>query len=210
MSTQQLYDRWSTTYDTVENKTRDLEKQACRTVLGDLRFERVLELGAGTGKNTVWLAEHAEQVLSVDFSAEMQALAKEKVMAPNVEFRLADVRQPWQFSAFAPDLITCSLILEHVEDLDFIFRQAASTLVRGGRFYICELHPFKQYEGSKARFDTDEGLHVTECFQHHITDYTNAATANGFEIERMDEWFDDNDRAATPRLISFVFVFDPR
>ena len=61
MSVQILYDRWSTTYDTVENKTRDLEKQACRTVLGDLRFKRVLELGAGTGKNTVWLAEHAEQ-----------------------------------------------------------------------------------------------------------------------------------------------------
>ena len=36
MSTQNLYDQWSKTYDEVENKTRDLEKTACETVLGDV------------------------------------------------------------------------------------------------------------------------------------------------------------------------------
>ena len=205
MSTQKLYDQWSGTYDTVENKTRDLEKIACETVVGSLTFSRVLELGGGTGKNTSWLADRAELVLSLDFSHEMQAIAKTKVTNENVEFGIADVREPWQFD-FTPDLITCSLILEHVEDLGFVFEQAGGKLVDGGRFYICELHPFKQYEGSKARFETDDGLQVTECFQHHVTDYTNAAKANGFAIERMDEWFDDDDRTTKPRLISFVFV----
>ena len=57
MSTQKLYDQWSATYDAVENPTRDLEKSACETVLSDLAFSRVLELGGGTGKNTAWLAE---------------------------------------------------------------------------------------------------------------------------------------------------------
>ncbi|HKP68053.1 MAG TPA: class I SAM-dependent methyltransferase [Pyrinomonadaceae bacterium] len=205
MSTQKLYDQWSATYDNVVNPTRDLEKTACETVLGSLRFARVLELGGGTGKSTSWLAERADQVLSVDFSPEMQAVAREKVRADNVEFRIADVREPWSFGEFVPDLITCSLILEHVEDLSFVFRQANATLADSGRFYICELHPFKQYEGSKARFETDEGLQVTDCFRHHVTDYTNAALANGFLIERIDEWFDNDDRTRTPRLMSFVF-----
>ena len=175
MSTQKLYDQWSATYDAVENKTRDLEKRACEEVVGSLEFARVLELGAGTGKNTGWLAERSERVVSVDFSPEMQAIAKVKVNAANVEFRIADVRVPWSFGDFVPDLITCSLILEHVEELGFVFEQARSTLAPGGRFYLCELHPFKQYEGSKARFETDDGLQVTECFQHHVTDYTSAA-----------------------------------
>ena len=205
MSTQKLYDQWSATYDAVENKTRDLEKRACEAVVGGLEFSRVLELGAGTGKNTGWLAERSERVVSVDFSAEMQAIAKTKVTAANVEFRIADVREPWPFGNVVPDLITCSLILEHVEDLGFVFGQAASTLAPGGHFYICELHPFKQYEGSKARFESDDGLQVTECFQHHVTDYTSAAIASGFAVERIDEWFDDDDRTTTPRLISFVF-----
>lgn len=204
-STQKLYDQWSRTYDSVENKTRDLEKLACEAVLGGLGFERVLELGGGTGKNTQWLAERAQGVLSVDFSGEMQSVARSKVTANNVEFRLADIREPWPFGDFRPDLITCSLILEHVEELNFVFEQAAKTLLPGGRIYICELHPFKQYEGSKARFESESGTQVTECFEHHVTDYTSAALVNDFSIERMDEWFDGGDRSKTPRLISFLF-----
>lgn len=204
--TQALYDRWSSTYDEVENKTRDLEKIACESVLSSLGFTRVLELGAGTGKNTPWIAARAERVLSVDFSDEMQAVARAKITNDNVGFAIADVREPWQFAdGFGPDLITCSLILEHVEDLGPVFAETARTLSSGGHFYVCELHPFKQYEGSKARFETEEGVQVTECFQHHVTDYTDAAIANGFRIERIDEWFDDNDRSTTPRLMSFVF-----
>ncbi len=208
MSTQHLYNQWSATYDTVENKTRDLEKLACETVLADIPLTRVLELGGGTGKNTEWLAERAENVLSVDFSEEMQAVAKAKVKNSNVEFRRGDVRSEWSFVDSKVDLITCSLILEHVEDLNFMFEQAGKVLVAGGRFYICELHPLKQYEGSKARFETEDGVQVTECFTHHISDYTNAAVRNGFSIGRLNEWFDDEDRTITPRLISFLFVMD--
>ena len=206
MSTQKLYDRWSATYDEVENKTRDLEKVACETVLESVSFTRVLELGGGTGKNTSWLAKHSELVLSIDFSEEMQAVAKSKITNSNVVFRLGDVAGEWSFINSHVDLITCSLILEHIKDLNSIFQRAKEVLSQGGHFYICELHPFKQYEGSKARFETDDGLQVTECFQHHITDYTNAAMNNEFEIERMDEWFDSSDRAGTPRLISFLFA----
>src|ERR687897_189632 len=76
MSTQKLYNQWSATYDSVENKTRDLEKRACETVVGGISFKRVLELGGGTGKNTSWLGVRAENVMSVDFSEEMQAVAR--------------------------------------------------------------------------------------------------------------------------------------
>ncbi|HEX6279660.1 MAG TPA: class I SAM-dependent methyltransferase [Pyrinomonadaceae bacterium] len=202
-STQTLYDEWSATYDAVVNPTRDLEKSACEEVLGALEFGRVLELGGGTGKNTSWLAERAREVVSVDLSPEMQAVAREKVTAANVEFRIGDVTDKWDFGDRF-DLITCSLILEHVEDLGHIFRKAARVLVPGGSFYVCELHPFKQYAGSKARFESTDGLKIVECFTHHISDYTSAAMAAGFAIERMDEWFDE-DRSGMPRLISFVF-----
>lgn len=203
-STQKLYDEWSSTYDAVLNPTRDLEKRACELVLGGMSFDRVLELGGGTGKNTAWLAERAREVVSVDLSPEMQAVAREKVAAANVKFRTGDVTAQWDFGERF-DLITCSLILEHVEDLGHIFREAALVLSPRGRFYVCELHPFKQYSGSKARFETDSGLKVVECFTHHVSDYTNASTSAGFAIERVDEWFDHDARTSMPRLLSFVF-----
>ena len=203
--TRELYDEWAATYDTIENPTRDLEKRACEEILDGSTYGIAIELGGGTGKNTAWLAERAERLISVDLSPEMQAIARKKATAANVEFRIGDVASPWDFAEPA-DLITCSLILEHVEDLDHIFREAAKVLrPGGGRFYICELHPFKQYAGSKARFETDEGLKVLDCFVHHLTDYTDVARSNGFAIERVDEWFDADERVGIPRLISFLF-----
>lgn len=202
MSVQKAYDQWSATYDEVENKTRDLEKRACETVLSTITFDYVIELGSGTGKNTSWLADRAKHVLSVDLSEEMQAVAKQKIGSANVDFQIADIKQEWNFDTV--DLITCSLILEHVEDLGFVFAQASKHLGSGGHFYICELHPFKQYAGSKARFETDDGVRVLDCFVHNVTDYTDAAIASGFSVSRIEEWFDDDDRTQIPRLISFL------
>lgn len=200
-----MYNQWSATYDDVENKTRDLEKEAGQKILSFVSFENVLELGCGTGKNTEWLSQKTKHLLAVDLSEEMMAKAKEKVDVSYVQLQQADVTNPWHFVQEKVDLITCSLILEHIEDLRFIFEQAANVLKTGGHFYVCELHPYKQYSGSKARFETNEGLHVLECFVHHASDYFNAADKNSFTCERLDEWFDNNDRNGTPRLISFLF-----
>ena len=203
--TRELYDEWAATYDSVDNPTRDLEKRTCESVLGGMSFGTIMELGGGTGKNTAWLAERAKRLISVDLSPEMQAIAKQKVQADNVEFRIGDITAQWDFAEPA-DLITCSLILEHVEDLHHVFREAAKFMKPGGRFYVCELHPFKQYAGRKARFETNKGLKVLQCFVHHLTDYTDSAMSNGFVIERMDEWFDAADRDRIPRLVSFLFI----
>jgi ubiquinone/menaquinone biosynthesis C-methylase UbiE len=205
MSTQKLYNEWSHTYDEVANKTRDLELIAGQQVFSFLSFVSVLELGCGTGKNTVWLSQKAKRLLAVDFSEGMLASATKKVQADHVAFQQADITVPWNFVKEKVDLVTCSLILEHIENLPFIFSQAASVLPPGGHFYICELHPYKQYSGSKARFETAEGLQVLECFVHHVSDYVEAALANGFMVATLQEWFDEDDRSNPPRLLSFVF-----
>jgi ubiquinone/menaquinone biosynthesis C-methylase UbiE len=204
-SVKKSYDSWSATYDSVENKTRDLERLACRKILCEIPFDTVIELGCGTGKNTEWFAEKAKHVTAVDLSDEMQAVARHKIKTDNVSFELADIKQPWSFAAVKADLITCSLILEHIEDLDFVFAEASRSLKQNGHFYVCELHPFKQYGGTKARFETDNGTEVLECFTHNVSNYFNSAKENGFSLARLDEWFDDNDRSKVPRLISFLF-----
>ena len=208
MDTRVLYNQWSSTYDEVENKTRDLEKLAGQEVLSSLMFDNILELGCGTGKNTEWLSQRAKQHLAVDLSEEMMTKAKEKIKADHVLFQQVDITKPWDFVNEKPDLVTCSLILEHIEDLHFIFQHASRVLMEGGHFYICELHPFKQYTGSKARFETAEGLQVLECFVHHVSDYFEAAVQHGFSCIQLKEWFDENDRTNPPRLVSFLFQKD--
>ncbi|WP_088241115.1 class I SAM-dependent methyltransferase [Calothrix rhizosoleniae] len=68
MSIQAAYDHWSDTYDSDDNFTRDLDLAVTREILIGLRYKSVIEIGCGTGKNTVLLSQIAEQVHAIDFS----------------------------------------------------------------------------------------------------------------------------------------------
>ncbi|AMM51617.1 methyltransferase type 11 [Rufibacter sp. DG15C] len=205
MDIQQAYNLWSTQYDTNKNRTRDLEERALQEMADSLHFERCLEIGCGTGKNTTWLATRAQQVTAVDFSENMLAKAKQKVTSPIVEFRQADITQAWQFANGLYDLVTFSLVLEHIEQLEPIFQKAAQVLPSNGYVYVGELHPFKQYAGTKARFDTPNGRVELTCFTHHVCDFIQAAQQNGLALESMQEYFDGDDRSTTPRILALFF-----
>lgn len=204
MENQQAYNEWAASYNAVVNLTRDLELIATQTTLNNITYKSVLELGCGTGKNTAWLSEKAVTIIAVDFSENMLSKAKELLKNKNVKFVQADINAPWHFINEKVDLITCSLVLEHIEDLGFVFEQASAALIPGGYFYIGELHPFKQYSGSKARFNKGEELIVPDCFTHHFSDYICNAITDGFEIASVNEWFDEGDDEL-PRILSLLF-----
>ena len=50
------YDIWSAVYDADKNATRDLDAVVVRRAPLYFEGRDVLELGSGTGKNTVWFA----------------------------------------------------------------------------------------------------------------------------------------------------------
>ena len=205
MSVQKAYDSWSQQYDTNINKTRDLEARALREMLAGIEFDYCLEIGCGTGKNTAWLTTRAKKITAVDLSAEMLAKAKQKIDSENVDFIQANILEDWNFASSKYNLVSFSLVLEHIEDLEPIFSKISNNIAAGGYVYLGELHPFKQYTGSKARFTTDEGEEVVSCFNHHLSDFTNAAAKHSFKVEAIREYFDEDDRNNMPRILSILF-----
>lgn len=204
MNIQQAYNIWAAQYDTNHNRTRDLEAVALRNTLAPLSFDRVLEIGCGTGKNTQWLLEKARHITAVDLSEQMLARAKEKIASDRVEFIQADITRSWNFSQQPYDLVSFSLVLEHIRELAPVFRQAARALKPGGYLYLGELHPFKQYTGTKARFDTAEGRHIVPCFNHHLSDFLLAAQDHGLALAALNEHFDQDDRNSIPRILTLL------
>lgn len=207
MSIQKAYDLWSEIYDENDNVTRDLDASATETVLSKYQFGQVLELGCGTGKNTQWLLNQGAEITGLDFSEGMLSTAMSKFRGLPFTGHIADLTQEWPTFDNKFDLITSSLVLEHIEDLSFIFAQASLNLQTSGHFFISELHPIKQYLGSKARFESNGQTVELKVFVHHLTDYIKAAHQSGFILTEIREWFDDEE-GTPPRLLSFVFTKD--
>lgn len=205
MNNQKAYNTWATIYDTNRNKTRDLDELITAKVLSNYSFENVLEIGCGTGKNTLWLAKQAKEIWAMDFSKEMLAKLRTKLSDYPLNLYEADIQKKWSIKDQQVDLVITNLVLEHIQDLRFIFEEAARVLQAEGLFFISELHPIKQYLGSKAQFEQDGETHFLDCYVHHISDYLETATLAGFECVDLQEWFDNNDKTKPPRLISFVF-----
>jgi malonyl-CoA O-methyltransferase len=206
MNIQAAYTQWAATYDADRNPTRDLDQIVTRTMLAERRYRSILEIGCGTGKNTPMLAGIGDRVHAIDFSEGMLAQARAKVLDPNVTFASADLTQPWPAADQSMELIVCNLVLEHIADLAFIFAEARRTLAQAGHFFICELHPFKQYLGSKAVFEREQARIELPAFVHHISDFLDAAAAAEFTLVSCKEWWHAEDQNTPPRLVSFLFA----
>lgn len=205
MNIKEAYKEWSNQYDTNENKTRDLEAVALRAVLSKMDINKVLEFGCGTGKNTVWFEQNAKEILSADFSEAMIAKAAEKINSPKVQFTVADINEPWDFSKEKYDLVSFSLVLEHIQNIEAVFNKINQVTESGAFVYIGELHPFKQYAGSKARYNTPEGEQIVTCYTHNMSDFITAANKYNFSLMDLEEWFDNNDRSQIPRILTLLF-----
>ena len=209
MSVEAAYTKWSESYDSDPNRTRDLDAIVTRQWLGGRRFGSILEIGCGTGKNTEFLATIADRVTAVDFSPGMlgQAAAKAEArgFADRASFAIVDVTQPWPLADGQLDLIVCNLVLEHVADLNFVFREASRVLAASGEFFLCELHPFRQYEGTVANFARQGETTAIAAFVHNLSDFTKAGAGSGFSLGRFDETWHGDDVGRPPRLAAFLF-----
>jgi ubiquinone/menaquinone biosynthesis C-methylase UbiE len=202
------YDRWAVQYDADHNATRDLDAEVVRRAPLRVAGRDVLELGSGTGKNTLWLAERARHVHALDFSGGMLAEARRRVQRANVSFAQHDVRVRWPFATASMDVVVGNLVLEHVRELAPIHAEAARVLRPGGQLFLCELHPYRQLRGGQAHFvDQASGqtIHVP-VFPHSTSEYVNGGLAAGFVLRELGEWLEPEAAAdAPPRLLSVLF-----
>lgn len=205
MNVLEAYDEWSRTYDEDRNLTRDLDEEVMRRTFTGASYQAVLEIGCGTGKNTALLTEIADRVEAIDFSEAMIERARHRSSARNLTLTVANLTESWPVADSSINLISCNLVLEHIENLWFIFAEAARVLASGGDFFVSELHPFRQYRGTQARFQRDDETHNIDAFVHDVTEFIQAGRNNNLTLETIKEWRHEEDVDKPPRLITFLF-----
>jgi malonyl-CoA O-methyltransferase len=206
-SIRQGYDRWAMVYDHDANPLPALEEPFVHETVGAVAGLAVLDLGCGTGRHALRLAAKGAVVTAVDFSEGMLAEARRKPGAERVRFLSHDLHEPLPLPAGTFDLVVSGLVLEHLHELDGVFREARRMLSPGGRAVVSAMHPAMFLRGSQARFtDPDSGQIVQPgSLPHQLGDMVMAAVRAGFRINHIGEHAPDAAFAARyPRAEKYI------
>jgi SAM-dependent methyltransferase len=108
---QKAYNEWVHQYDTNVNPTRDINAKVLRQQSFDLAGRRVLELGCGTGSNTIWLADRAGFVVGLDIAEGMLTKARRRLTAGHVHILQADITKRWPLAPVFDVIVKLLLVV---------------------------------------------------------------------------------------------------
>ncbi len=144
------FDSAAATWD--EDEQRTLRTRAIageiRSLLGDRTFHRALDFGAGTGALSLLLADRFREILLVDTSPAMLAVAAGKAAAtgPAATARLVPLTvdltassAPEPLERGSVDVVYSSMALHHVGDVAALLRTFHELLMPGGLLLVADL-----------------------------------------------------------------------
>lgn len=198
----------------VDNPNDTMERPVIDELVGDVRGQRILDLGCGAGGfGRDVLTRGANGYVGIDGSHKMAAAAcdqLEDTPALIIHHRI----ETWSYPIAAFDLAVARLVLHYVADLGPVFEHVARALVPGGRFVFSVEHPVitscaRGFPADTPRkdwivddyFETGErrtswlGGDVRK-YHRTVEDYFAAAQAAGFVVEQL--------REARPRPAQFT------
>jgi len=180
------YTAWAPRYDG-PNPAIEAETPVVREILARAPRGAALDAACGTGRHAEHLRPLGYDVVGVDATEAMLAVAREKV--PDAEFRLGDLHALPVDDA-AVDVVTCSLALTHVGDLGPVVAELARVLRPGGWVVLSDVHPTTTSFGGAAVFPSegDElALRYVPNLVHQASEYVTAARAAGLEVAECHE-----------------------
>jgi len=194
------YARWSATYDG-HNPLIEAEEPHVHALLGALVGPgvRALDAACGTGRHAAWLAAQGCDVVGVDQSAEMLAVAREKV--PGGEFHEGALTAlPFADGSF--DVATCALALCHLADPSAALVELARVLRPGGTLIVTDPHTSSALLGGQAFFGgivPGEPMRWVRNHYHSAATWLRAFRAAGLDVtECLEPEFTEAQTAASP------------
>lgn len=188
------YDRWAASYETDGNPLVALDARLFHTEFAaPVTGKRLVDLGCGTGRYSLFFSERGAAVTALDASGGMLAMAHRKPGADAVTFIHHDLSRPWPLPDAAFDIVISSLVLEHIPDLAHFFSEVRRIAAPKSHIFISAMHPAMLLRGTQANFtDPDSNEKVQpRGYPHTIADFVNAIGAAGLSIARMTELVGD-------------------
>ena len=199
------YARWAETYDG-PNPLIEAEEPHVHAVLAPLLGPgvRALDAACGTGRHAAHLAARGCDVVGVDQSAEMLAVAHTKV--PSATFHVGALEAlPVESDSF--DVATCALALCHLPDPSLAVAELGRVLRPGGTLVITDPHPSAAMLGGQAFFGgivPGEPMRFVRNHAHTASTWLRAFRGAGLDIvDCLEPPFTEDQTASSPA--AFVY-----
>lgn len=170
----------------------------------------VIDLGCGTGKHASLLAQQGYQVLGVDSSQAMLAIAQKSEIPECLHFQLGDLR-----TLNLPEVFDAAISLFHVmcyfhknEDLQLVFQNVSKHLGKGGIFiFDCWYGPAVLTQRPSVRLKEliDDNIIVTRIAQPFIYENENVVDVH-YHIFVKDKHKDTVEEIKESHRIRYLFL----
>lgn len=145
--TKKMYDSFGDKYQ----KTRDkkdpsrafnnfLEVPCMIKAVGNVKGKKLLDIGCGAGVHAEKYYKKGAKVFGIDISKTMIDLAKKR--CPKIDFKVCSMKKlPYKNSSF--HIVTASLCLDYIKNLNQIFKEVNRVLKKEGLFYYSDSSPIE-------------------------------------------------------------------
>ena len=184
ISVMEGYSRWAKTYDNTWNTLIATEEVYSSDLLGSLRGETALDVGAGTGRLALKLARRGWRVMALDPNVEMLAIAERTAASEGLpmEFLRASTEDGLPVESGTFDLVVCALTLCHVPDLRRAVGEFHRSVAPGGHLLLTDVHPDFVGAGMPTQFVENGVTYHLPNEPHTREDYLRAVVDTGFDI----------------------------
>jgi ubiquinone/menaquinone biosynthesis C-methylase UbiE len=183
------YDKWAPTYDEQRNPLIALEEDITLDFIGDVKNQRVLDIGCGTGRYCELLAKRGAKVVGLDPSSRMLYYAKKKVTTElKFELRLGGIEDA-EFPTNHFNVVLSALTLGHIPELQPVIEKIGRIIKSQGRLIVSDIHPYWPISGHNYTefFDRSGQEYRIPEYAHLLEEYWNLFKRFKFGIEGVRE-----------------------
>ena len=189
LSVTEGYTRWARFYDTKWNTLIATEELYSLPILNSLVGETALDVGAGTGRFTLKLAQREWKVTALDPNLDMLSIAELAASREGlpIRFMRSSIEGGLPIPSAAFDLVVCALTLCHVPDLRGAMREFHRVLAPGGHLLITDVHPDFISAGMPTQFVENDVTYHLPNEPHTRGDYLQAVADTGLSTTTVLE-----------------------
>jgi ubiquinone/menaquinone biosynthesis C-methylase UbiE len=170
------YDLAAKEYDKRESYLGSFEKDQVIPLLGDLKGKKVLDIGAGTGRLSLKLAQAGAEVTALDVSEKMldELTRKNK----KIKTVIGDAESlPFENETF--DLATAAFLIVHLKDPTRFFDEVYRVLKNEGLFLVTNIN-----QKDPPKIKAHDHDFVIESFYHRPEKIREILESLAFGIEQ--------------------------